>query len=234
MQPGQYSYDYPRPSLAVDCVVFGFEPEAQCLKVLLIQRGVDPFLGAWALPGGFVLMDETLDDAARRELAEEAGLRDVFLEQLHTFGALDRDPRGRVISVAYMGLVRPQDHLTRPATDAQDAAWFSLDALPTMPFDHPQILDLALARLRERVRYRPIGFALLPEQFTSSQLRHLYEVILGEPLDKRNFQRKINKLGILRETGQVQQNVAHRAARYYTFDRARYQELEQLGLEFRI
>src|SRR3954471_1641179 len=163
-----FSYKYPRPALTVDCVVFGFD-EAE-LKVLLIRRGLAPFEGQWALPGGFVRVDETLDEAARRELQEETGLTNVFLEQLYTFGAVDRDPRERVVSVAYYALVKSAEHPAAGATDAADAGWFPVGRVPALAFDHAEILKAALQRLRGKVRYQPIGFKLLPAKFTLSQL----------------------------------------------------------------
>src|SRR5437016_9591348 len=163
------SYQYPRAALTVDCVVFGYD--AGELKVLLIQRALEPFKGKWALPGGFVHVDETIDEAARRELAEEAGLKDVFLEQLYSFGALDRDPRERVVSVAYYSLVKLAAHDTKAATDAADACWFPISKAPKLAFDHADILATALARLKGKVRYQPIGFELLPPKFTLSQLQ---------------------------------------------------------------
>src|SRR5439155_5728641 len=155
----RHTYKYPRPALTVDCVVFGFgEGE---LKILLIERGLEPFKGRWALPGGFVRVDETLDEAARRELEEEAGLKNVFLEQLYTFGAVDRDPRERVVSVAYYALVKLSEHEAKAATDAANARWFPISGVPRLAFDHGQILETAVARLKAKVRYQPIGFELL-------------------------------------------------------------------------
>src|SRR5690349_24332263 len=151
-----YSYQYPRAALTVDCVVFGFDESE--LKVLLIQRGLEPFKGRWAFPGGFVCVEETVDEAARRELAEETGLKGVFLEQLYTFGEVDRDPRERVVSVAYYALVKLTDHTTQAATDAADARWFPVSRVPKLAFDHGEILTTALARLKGKVRYQPIGF----------------------------------------------------------------------------
>lgn len=230
-----FVYDYPRPAVTVDCVVFGADLREDRLKVLLIQRDIDPFSGKWALPGGFMREHETLEVAAIRELEEEAGLKDVFLEQLYTFSSTDRDPRGRVVSVAYYALVEPEQHAAQAATDARDAAWFALDELPDeLAFDHGQILEVARERLRGKVRYRPIGFELLPEKFTLSELQRLYEMILGQKLDKRNFQRKLHRMNILIDTGEVQQNVAHRAARYYSFDEKAYKQLERDGTEFSI
>src|SRR5256885_17143513 len=152
----RHTYKYPRPALTVDCVVFGFD-EAE-LKVLLIERGLEPFKGKWALPGGFVRVDETLDEAARRELEEEAGLKNVFLEQLYTFGEVDRDPRERVVSVAYYALVKLADFSTKAATDAADARWFPISKMPRLAFDHANILATALTPLKVKVRYQPTRF----------------------------------------------------------------------------
>src|ERR1700752_709301 len=162
-----HTYEYPRAALTVDCVVFGLDDED--LKVLLIQRALPPFEGKWALPGGFVRVTERLEEAARRELEEETGLSHVFLEQLYTFGAVDRDPRERVVSVAYYALVKLSDHQAKAATDAANAEWFPLTKLPKLAFDHAEILQTALSRLQGKVRYQPIGFELLPEKFTLSQ-----------------------------------------------------------------
>ena len=226
------TYRYPRPALAVDCVVFALDEED--LKVLLIRRGIDPFVGRWALPGGFVHLDETLDEAARRELREEAGIEKVYLEQLYTFGALDRDPRERVVSVAYYALVKLSEHLVRAATDAREAAWFAIDDLPRLAFDHEAVLDKAITRLRGKVRYAPIGFELLPKKFTLTQLQRVYEKVLDQELDKRNFRKKVLATGLLIELDEVEQDVAHRAARLYTFDERTYRKLEKEGFLFEI
>jgi 8-oxo-dGTP diphosphatase len=227
-----YSYQHPRPALTVHCVVFGLDDED--LKVLLVERGAEPFAGRWALPGGLVRLSETLDEAARRQLREEAGLSRVFLEQLYTFGDLDRDPRDRVVTIAYYALVNIRDHRVQAATDARRAAWFSVLAAPTLVCDHPRIVGAALERLRGKVRYQPIGFELLPEKFTLSQLQHLYETILERPLDKRNFRRKLLALGFLEETDEVQQGVAHRAARLYRFNESKYRRLTKQGVLFEL
>src|SRR5436190_4797223 len=190
-----FSYEYPRAALTVDCVVFGFD-EGE-LKILLIERGLPPFKGKWALPGGFVRLDETVDEAAHRELLEETGLRNVFLEQLYTFGAVKRDPRERVVSVAYYALVKLVEHPAVGATDASDARWFPVAETPALAFDHAEILSTALQRLRGKVSYEPIGFELLPEKFTLSQIQHLYQAVLEVPLDKRNFRKKILSMGLL-------------------------------------
>ena len=226
------SYPFPRPALTVDCVVFGLDEED--LKVLLIQRDLEPFRGQWALPGGFVRVDETLDQAARRELAEETGVDRVFLEQLYSFGDLDRDPRERVVTVAYYALVKLSDHRVRAATDARSAAWFRAAAPPALAFDHDRVLQAARERLRGKLRYQPVGFELLPAKFTLSQLQRLYETVLERPLDKRNFRKKILGMELLIETDEVEQDVAHRAARLYKFDPRRYKQLVKQGFSFAI
>ncbi len=226
----QHSYEYPRAALAVDCVVFGLDETD--LKVLLIQRKLTPFQHTWALPGGFVRIDETLDEAARRELEEEAGVTDVYLEQLYTFGALDRDPRDRVVAVAYYALAKLSDHRIRAATDAMGVGWFGLDDLPKLAFDHASIVQSAHDRLRGKVRYAPIGFELLPPRFSLTQLQRMYEIILGTELDKRNFRKKILAMDLLVETDELEQGVRHRAARLYRFDRRKYDRLTKQGFEF--
>ena len=226
------SFEIPRHAVTVDCVVFALD--AAGLQVLLVQRGVEPFRGRWALPGGFVREGESVDEAARRELREETGLRDVFLEQLFTYGEPNRDPRGRVITVAHYALVRASDHRAKASTDARAAAWYGVRAVPALAFDHQKILDAALARLQGKVRYVPIGFELLPPKFTLSQLQKVYETILERPFDKRNFRKKVIDTGLLVELGEVEQGVHHRAARLYQFDRKRYQELSKSGFNFEI
>lgn len=227
-----YTYEYPRGALTVDCVVFGLDEHE--LKVMLIQRALPPFEGKWALPGGFVHLTETLEEAARRELEEETGLHKVYLEQLHAFGAVDRDPRERVVSIAYYALVKLSDHRVQAATDARDAAWFGVHDIPSLAFDHADILALALERLRIKLRSEPIGFELLPKKFTLSQLQHLYEIVLERELDKRNFRKKVLSMGLLEETDEVEQDVAHRAARLYRFDERKYKRLAKAGLHFEL
>jgi 8-oxo-dGTP diphosphatase len=227
-----FSYAYPRPALTVDAVVFGFDGGA--LKVLLVQRDHAPCEGRWALPGGFVEMDETLDAAVRRELEEETGLARIYLEQLYTFGAVRRDPRERVVSVAYYALVKPSEHLVRAATDARDARWFPVADPPPLAFDHALILDTARQRLKGKVRYQPVGFELLPRRFTLTEIQQLYEAVLETPLDKRNFRRKLAAMNLLTALDEVQIGVRHRAARLYRFDRRRYRELTRRGFNFEL
>jgi len=227
-----HTYEFPRAALTVDCVVFGFDEGD--LKLLLIQRGIEPFAGKWALPGGFVRLEESLEEAALRELQEEAGVSRVYLEQLFTFGDLKRDPRERVVTVAYYALVKLSDHRVKGATDARNAAWFSVSDLPRVAFDHDKIIEAALERLKGKVRYEPIGFELLPPKFTLTQLQHLYETILETTLDKRNFRKKILGMDLLIETDEIEQDVAHRAARLFRFDEAKYRQLKKKGFNFEL
>jgi 8-oxo-dGTP diphosphatase len=238
-----YTYEYPRPALTVDCVVFGYDNIDEALRVLLIERNSEPFKNQWALPGGFVEMDEDLKTAAKRELEEETGLSDIFLEQLFTFGMPNRDPRGRVVSVAYYALINLRSTPpTKPATDANQAEWFDVNNIPSLAFDHPLILETALTRLRNKLRYEPIGFELLPKKFPLSALQKLYELILAPELikagktglDKRNFRKKLQRLGILKELGERQQHVAHRAAQLYSFDEQKYEQLIKSGFNFEL
>lgn len=226
-----YSYDYPRPALTVDCVVFGWDAQ-RSLQVLLIRRNLPPFQKEWALPGGFVQMAETLEDAARRELREETGIDRIFLEQLYTFGAVERDPRDRVITVAYYALINLSDHALAAQTDAEEAKWYAIDDLPNLAFDHGEVFQMALKRLQGKLRYEPIGFELLPQKFTLSQLQALYETVLGYALDKRNFRKKLLKMDLLTALEEWQTGVAHRAARLYSFDAQKYRQLQQEGFSF--
>jgi 8-oxo-dGTP diphosphatase len=207
--------DYPRPSVTVDLVIFTIADDD--LKVLLIRRGLEPFKGRWALPGGFVDINESLEHAAARELKEEVGVTNVYLEQLFTFGEPKRDPRGRVISVAYFALVDAERQRIVAASDAASAEWHSVFAPPKLAFDHKAILEYAVWRLRNKIEWTTVGYELLPKKFTLSQLQRVYEIILQKPVDKRNFRKKILAQGQIRELNETRGDVAHRPARLYSF-----------------
>lgn len=200
--------------VAVDLVIFTLLQKA--LHVLLVKRRSPPFAGMWALPGGFVQPEESLEEAARRELYEECGVEEVYLEQLYTFGDPGRDPRGRVITVAYFALVPAERQALRAADDALDAAWFPAYSPPPLAFDHAKILDYAITRLRYKLEYTALAFELLPQEFTLTELQEAYEHILSEKLDKRNFRRKVLNADILEETGRFREG-SGRPARLYRF-----------------
>jgi len=233
MKPMPYTYEYPRPALTVDCIIFGLDADLE-LKIMLIKRDIPPFQGQWAIPGGFVRMDETLEQAALRELQEETGIHDVYLEQLYTFGDLERDPRDRTVTVAYYALINLVEQEIKASTDAREAKWFVLSQIPALAFDHGQILQKAIARLRSKIRYEPIGFELLPKKFTLTQLQKLYETVSDLELDKRNFRKKILSMDLLIDTGEVEQGVSHRAAKLYRFDETKYLQLKQNGFNFEL
>nr|BFF38606.1 hypothetical protein BACY1_04110 [Tenacibaculum mesophilum] len=175
--------------VAVDAVVFGYQQKE--LSVLLIKRGIEPFKGAWALPGGLVLENESLEHAVERELLEETGVTIDYLEQLYTFGTPKRDPRNRVISVTYFGLVSPNHFKISADTDAAEVQWFPIHELPKLAFDHNRILTTALQRLQNKINYQPIGFELLKKEFPFSDLENLYQTILNQKIDRRNFRKKL-------------------------------------------
>ncbi len=228
----KFTYDYPRPALTADCVVFGLDDNG--LKILLIQRGQEPFTDSWALPGGFVLQGESLEETARRELEEETGLKDIFLEQLYTFSDPERDPREHVVTVAFYALVNLIDHSIKAATDAKSTAWFTHDNIPDLAFDHKLILNKAYERLKSKIQYKPIGFELLPEKFALRSLQQMYEKILDRKLDKRNFRKKILKMNILEELDEIERDVSHRAAKLFKFDKKKYEMMENQGINFEI
>ena len=219
-------------AISVDNVIFGFD--GQSLRVLLVERGVEPYAGMWALPGEMARADEDLDTAAGRVLRELTGLTDVYLEQVASFGAPGRHPAGRVVTVAYYSLIRERPQAVAPQGWARRAGYFAIDELPEIAFDHEEVLRRCLARLRERFRTRPVGFELLPERFSLSDLQALYETALGRTLDKRNFRKKILAMGVVLDTGEVQEGVSHRPAKLYRFDEERYERLRREGFSFAV
>ncbi len=208
---------YENPSVTVDIIVFTIIDDD--LKVILVNRKYDPFKGKWAIPGGFVRANESLENAAKRELMEETNVKNIYLEQLYTFGNPKRDPRGRVISVAYFALVSPGNIDLKATSDASDAKWFSVNSTPSLAFDHKDILDYALQRLRYKLEYTTVAFQFLPKMFTLTELQKVYEAIFGKKLDKRNFRKKIDSLGLLEDTEETKADVAHRPAKLYSFSK---------------
>jgi 8-oxo-dGTP diphosphatase len=215
--------------VTVDIVIFTLKEGS--LQVLLVKRGVAPFEGQYAIPGGFIRGDESLEEAALRELHEETGVRNVFLEQLYTFGDPKRDPRGRVITVAYYALIASDKLSLAAGADAAEAQWFPASSVPPLAFDHKSILDYALERLRNKLEYTTVGFQLLPEKFTLGELQAVYEAILARPLDKRNFRRKLALLGILKPLGEWQRT-GRKPAQLFRFATARFEKLKDKGILF--
>lgn len=219
--------------LSVDCVLFGFENGA--LKVLLIERNEPPYENWWALPGNLVDNNENLDDAAQRILQEVSGFKNVFMEQYYTFGDVGRHPQGRVASIAYYAILRLNPHLKKPEIKSKyfkKAEWCPVDQLPDLGFDHLQIIQKGLEKVKRRIKYLPIAFELLPEKFTLTQVQSLYEVIWDKKMDKRNFRKKIMSLGILKELNEKQKGVSNRAAMLYKFDRRKYMRLYGQEMSF--
>ncbi len=208
-----FTYRYPHPAVTTDIVIFTIRQDE--LKVLLIKRALPPHKNQWALPGGFIKMEESLEEGARRELEEETGVTGVYLEQLYTFGRPDRDPRERVITVAYYALIASDELEPKAASDAENVSWFGLKELPDLAFDHKEILKMAHKRLITKLDYSTIAFQLMPTEFTLSELQHVYEVILREQIDKRNFRKRILSLNLIKDTGKERKAGAHRPAKLY-------------------
>jgi 8-oxo-dGTP diphosphatase len=221
--------------VAVDAIVFGYG-RTEGVSILLIQRKYPPFKNSWAIPGGFVLNDESLEEAVRRELQEETGIEVNYLEQLYTFGQPKRDPRQRVISVAYFALVKSSlFQQLKASTDAENAQWFNIKSLPALAFDHEDILQAAIERVRTKIRYQPIGFELLDRKFPFSDLENLYVTLLDRDIDRRNFSKKMLTLGILDETNELARHEGKgRPSKMYQFNKKRYQQLVKEGINFEI
>ena len=224
MEEFKYQYKYPHPAVTTDCVIFGFDGVS--IRVLLIQRGIEPYKDSWAFPGGFLKMNETAEEGAQRELEEETGLKNADIEQFYTFSSVDRDPRERVITIAHYALVKMAD--VKGGDDAANARWFTYNEIPRLAFDHDRILRKAVST------FKPIGFELLPEVFTMSELQNLYEAILEVKFDRRNFYNKMLKLGLLKEAEKRPANTPSRVPTKYRFNPEKYAELKQKGfrLEF--
>jgi len=206
---------YEQVAVTVDLVVFTVNDDT--LKVMLVKRAEEPFVDRWSLPGGFLKSSESLGSAALRVLKEKVGVEDVYMEQLYTFGGLDRDPRARVITVAYFALI-PWKELTSPASDkVTDLMWASATRLPKLAFDHREIVTYAVQRLRAKAGYSNIVYALMPRQFRLSELQRMYEIIMNNKLDKRNFRKRMLATGLLQETGRKDVAGAHRPAMLYKF-----------------
>lgn len=226
---------YWHPAVTTDAVVFGFDGEK--LNVLLIERGGEPFKGSWALPGGFIREDdESAEAGVYRELHEETNVDDIFLEELKTFSRANRDPRERVITIAFFALVVKDKYVIKGGDDAKTAKWFAIDKLPKLAFDHAEIIQTALERLRQRIHFEPIGFHLLDNEFTMPQLQNIYIAILNPPADdkrlrdRRNFPKKMLKLGYIKETGKKVTGNPHRSPKLYTFDQEAYVKAKKIGM----
>ncbi len=216
-----YTYEYPHPAVTADAVVFGFDGKS--LNLLLINRGIEPYKGSWALPGGFINMNETAEDGALRELKEETGVDDIYLEQFHTFTAVDRDPRERVMTIAFLAFIRQDDYSVVAGDDAAKAQWYPVNKLPELAFDHKEIIQIALDKLRWKIMYEPLVFHLLNETFTMTQLQTIYEAVIGKELDRRNFNKKMLQLGYVVPTEERVQGVG-RPGTLYMFDEKKYRE----------
>lgn len=224
--------DFFKAAFSVDNVIFGFD-EGE-LKILLIKRKEDPFKNMLALPGALVYPDEDLRDAPIRTLRELTGLKDVFLEQVFTFGKVNRHPMGRVITIAYFSLININNVEPKAASFAEEVAWHNVSSINQLAFDHNEIVNKCFNKLKQNVRIRPIGFELLPQEFSLSQLQQLYEAVLEKPLDKRNFRKKILSMKILVDVKAIQRGVAHRPAKLYRFDHERYEKFLAEGFSFEI
>lgn len=219
-------------ALSIDCLIFGFKKQE--LDVLLVQHGEGISKGKWALPGGWIRYNESIDHAANRILKDLSGVSNIYLQQLGAFGEVDRYPSKRVITIAYYALVKPENYTLHPGFTASDAQWFKVSEAPRLPYDHQHILRAGLDHLRHKVRHEPIGFNLLPKKFTLLQLQELYEAILETKLDKPNFRRKLLKMNLLEPCKEKQQDVSHRAATLYKFDKKNYDKLTETGFTFEL
>jgi 8-oxo-dGTP diphosphatase len=219
-------------TLSIDCLIFGFRNSE--LDILLIKHGEGISKGRWALPGGWIRYNESIDDAASRLLTSLTGVSNIFLEQLQAFGEVNRYPGKRVITLAYYALINAGNYSLSPGFTASDARWFKIHEVPRLPYDHNKILRLGFQHLKHKVRHEPIGFNLLPKKFTLHQIQKLYEAILETELDKPNFRRKLLKMNLLMPCDEKQQDVSHRAASFYRFDKKIYKKLKETGFTFEL
>lgn len=219
-------------ALSVDCVIFGFH--ADSLKVLVIERGAEPHKGKKALPGDLVYPTEDMDEAASRVLKDLTGLKDVYMTQSHSYGQVDRHPIGRVITVGYYSLISVDRYQPLASSWADNVNWVDVNELPELAFDHLKIIEDSLAMLRERVRLQPIGFELLPKEFTLGQMQKLYEALLNTEFDKANFRKRILSMKLLKDTNKMQKAVSHRPARLFSFDKQAYKSLIERGFSFEL
>ena len=228
-----YYSEHDKFHLAVDSIIFGYDEEGRELKVLLLKRNFQPAMGEWSLMGGFVKNNESIDEAAKRILIQLTGLSDVYMEQLYTFGEVDRDPGDRIISVAYFALIKIDDS-DLELVKSHGATWIPISAMPQLIFDHSAMIDRALKKLQIRARTQPIGFELLPDKFTIPQLQGLYEAIYNKALDKRNFRRKLLAMDLLEKLEEKEKESSRKGAWYYRFDAQKYDDLLKRGFNFEL
>jgi len=223
----------PRHLVAVDCIIFGYDILEKELKLLLIKRGFEPAKGKWSLAGGFVLENESLDEAASRILFNLTGLKNVYMQQNYTYGEVNRDPGARVISTSYYALIKIQNIDNRLA-EINGAHWRPISRLPELIFDHPKMVERALEELRNQIKIKPVGFELLPEKFTLVQLQDLYEAICQRKIDKRNFRKKILSMNLLEKLDEKEKLTSRKGAWYYRFNPDKYKTFTRSGFYFNL
>ena len=228
-----YYGEHEKFHVAVDSIIFGYDEGGRELKLLLLKRNFQPAMGEWSLMGGFLNKDESIDHAAKRILNQLTGLSDVYMEQLYSFGEIDRDPGDRIISVAYFALIKIKDSDLELVKN-HGATWVPISSLPQLIFDHNQMVERAMKKLQVRARTQPIGFELLPEKFTIPQLQGLYEAIYNKPLDKRNFRRKLLAMDLLEKQEEKEKESSRKGAWYYRFDANKYEDLLKRGFNFEL